>query len=125
MMMVYGGLEATVQGYIYKLNNIGASTTTEQFACTWATRQGKWKHMQCSVDALLGLLEKSRERRGAWLVAANASVSSGPLRIVSTVLNANVGVRKGQTPRHQHVQMIGSTVKQKVAYMRWGNTRMA
>jgi hypothetical protein len=37
-MIVCDGLEVTVQGCAYELNNIGAGTTAEQFAYTWAVR---------------------------------------------------------------------------------------
>jgi hypothetical protein len=33
-MMVCSGLEATVQGHAYELDNVSTSTTTEQFTCT-------------------------------------------------------------------------------------------
>jgi hypothetical protein len=37
-MVVFSGLGAIVQGHACKLNDVGTSTTAEQFACTWAAR---------------------------------------------------------------------------------------
>jgi hypothetical protein len=45
---------------------------------------------------LAGLIRKSRGRRGAWSVVANAPVSSGPLRIVGIVINANMDAREDE-----------------------------
>ena len=42
---------------------------------------------------LAGLIGKSGGRRAAWSVAANTPVSSGPLRIVGIVMNADMDVR--------------------------------
>ena len=42
---------------------------------------------------LAGLIGKSGGRREAWSVVANAPVSSGPLRIVGIVMNADMDVR--------------------------------
>ena len=49
----------------------------------------------CAVQhvGLAGLIGKSGGRRGVWSVVANAPVSSGPLRIVDIVMNADVDVR--------------------------------
>ena len=49
----------------------------------------------CAVrhTGLAGLIGKSGGRRGAWLVAANTPVSSGPLGIVGIVMNADIDVR--------------------------------
>ena len=97
-MMACSGLGVAVQGHVCELNNIGASTTAEQFACTWAARQGKWGHVPHGMHALLGSSESlGKGGEHGQYQPMHLCPLSGP----GMILNANVSAREGRTPGHQ------------------------